>query len=189
MFLTTRHITYTGSLVGIHHIVEECRVLWKTEPRLQPIPAELPRDHVPILLTLGYTLQPQRGEASTARGSDGTCKRLQTACRRGANEFFQAVESSFDKAKPRFDMLRENPTADAHWALWVDCMREPAQTFFGLHRTSKRETTNKKNDCRHCVANWFLNKQSAESRLGSSGMHTGTTALNNTCTHGTGSCR
>ena len=37
-------------------------------------------------------------------------------------------------------MLRENSTADAHWALWVDCMREPAPTFFSLHHTSKRRT-------------------------------------------------
>ena len=61
--------------------------LWKnvecTGRRLQQIPAGLPRDHVPILLTLRYILQPQRGEAPTARrGLDGTCKRLQIACRR-----------------------------------------------------------------------------------------------------------
>ena len=59
-------------------------------------------------------------------------------------EFLQAVDSSFKKAKSRFDMLRENPTADAHWALWVDCMREPAQTFFSLHRTSKRDDAQKR---------------------------------------------
>ena len=56
----------------------------------------------------------------------------------------QAVDSSFEKAKSRFDMLRESPTADAHWALWVDYVGEPAQTFFSLHRTSKRDDAQKR---------------------------------------------
>ena len=38
-------------------------------------------------------------------------------------ECLQAVDSSFEKAKSRFDMLRENPTVDAHWALFV-CPRD-----------------------------------------------------------------
>ena len=44
-------------------------------------------------------------------------------------------------------------------------------------------------DCWHCGASWFLNKQRAQNRWESSGRHTGTweTALNNTCTVGTGS--
>ena len=40
-------------------------MLWKTGRRLKLIPAGLPRDHTPIPLALRYTLQPQRGEAST----------------------------------------------------------------------------------------------------------------------------
>ena len=40
-------------------------------------------------------------------------------------------------------MLRENPTADAHWTLWVDCVRESAQRFFSRHRTSKRDDAQK----------------------------------------------
>ena len=59
-------------------------------------------------------------------------------------ECLQAVDSSFEKAKSRFDMLRENATADAHWALWVDCMRELAQTFFSVDRTYKRDDAQKR---------------------------------------------
>ena len=54
-------------------------------------------------------------------------------------ECLQAVDKSFEKAKPKFEALREVPTPDTHWAFWVDCMREPARTFFSLHRTSKRD--------------------------------------------------
>ena len=63
VFLTTRYLAYAGSQVGpvgIHHMVEECGVLCGTGRRLQLIPAGLPRHHMPILLTLRYTLQPQR---------------------------------------------------------------------------------------------------------------------------------
>ena len=50
--------------------------LWKTaecsgKRSAELIPAGVPRDHMPILLTLRYTLQPQRGEASTARAGIG----------------------------------------------------------------------------------------------------------------------
>ena len=54
-------------------------------------------------------------------------------------EFLKAVDGSFGKARPKFEALREDPTNDAHWALWTECMREPAQTFFSLNRTSKRD--------------------------------------------------
>ena len=70
----------------MHHIVNECRVLWKTGRRLQIIPARLPRDHMPILLNLRYTLQPQRTEAETQSGSKWACKRLQTVCRGVTND-------------------------------------------------------------------------------------------------------
>ena len=52
VFLTTRYLAYAGSQVGpvgIHHMVEECGVLWRTGRRLELIPAGLPRDHMPIL--------------------------------------------------------------------------------------------------------------------------------------------
>ena len=39
---TSRTLDHWVWPVGIHHIVEDCRVLWKTGPR----------DHMPILLTL-----------------------------------------------------------------------------------------------------------------------------------------
>ena len=85
---TSRTLDHWAGPVGIHHIVEECRVLWQTGRRLQLITTGLPRDHLPILLTLRYILHPQRGETSTARpGLDGICKRSQTACRRETNEW------------------------------------------------------------------------------------------------------
>ena len=64
---TSRTLDHWVGPVGLHHIVEDCRVLWKTERRSQLFPAGLPRDHMPILLTLRYALQLQRREASTAR--------------------------------------------------------------------------------------------------------------------------
>ena len=51
-----RRISHWVGLVGIHHIVEDCRVQWKTKRKLQLIPARLPRDHMPILI-LRYTLR------------------------------------------------------------------------------------------------------------------------------------
>ena len=98
-------------------------------------------------------------------GSDGTCKRSQIACRRETNEWnvcLQAVDSSFEKAKSRIHMLREKPKADAHWALWVDCELLKRSSAYIAH---PRETTHR-SDCRHCVANWVLNKHSAEKQMG-----------------------
>ena len=46
--------------------------------------------------------------------------------------------------KQKFEALREDPTFDAHWALWVDCMRELARTFFSLHRTPKMDDAQKR---------------------------------------------
>ena len=82
----------------------------------------------------------------------GTCKRSQVACRRETNEwnFLQAVVSSLEKAKSRFEAVRENPTPDAHWALWIDCMKEPAQKFFSLHRTAKRDDAQKRLSTMRC---------------------------------------
>ena len=40
--------------------------LWNAGRKLQIIPAGLPRDHLPILLTLRYPLQPKREEAAIA---------------------------------------------------------------------------------------------------------------------------
>ena len=133
-----------------HHIVEDCRVLWKTGRRLQLAPAGLPRDHLPILLTQRYTLQPQRGEASTAlAGIRWDLQAIAGCLLKGDKQatFLQVVDSAFEKAKSR---LRENPTADALWALWVDCMREPAQTFFSLHLTSKRDDAQKRLSALRC---------------------------------------
>ena len=126
--------------VGIHHIVEECRVLWKTGRSLQIIPAGLPRDHMPILLNLRYTLQPQRTE-ETQFGHKWDLQAIADCLQRcdKREKFLQAVDNSFEQAKQKFDAIRENPAPDTHCALWVDRMREPARTFFSLHRTSKRE--------------------------------------------------
>ena len=155
-------------------------------------PCWLPRDHMPIMLTLRHTLQPQRGEASTARA--GTRWDLQAIAdyQQWSDkrvEFLQAVDSTFEKAKSRSDMLREKPTADAHWALWVDCMREPAQTFFSLDRISKRDDAKKRLSALRCklVSEQAIRREQKEKF----GRHTGTwaTTLNNICTHGTGSCR
>ena len=53
--------------------------------------------------------------------TNGTCKRLQTVSREVTNEwkFLQAVENSFVQAKHKFEATREDPTPDAHQALWV----------------------------------------------------------------------
>ena len=64
-------------------------------------------------------------------------------------EFLKAVDSSFEKAKVKFEALREDPTPDAHWALWIDCMREPARTFFSLHRTSRDDAKRRRSALRH----------------------------------------
>ena len=61
---TSRTLDHCVGSVGVHHVVEECRVLWKTARRLQIIPAGQPRDYMPILLSLRYTLQPRRTEAA-----------------------------------------------------------------------------------------------------------------------------
>ena len=117
--------------VGIHHIVEDWRVLWKTGRRLQLIPAGLPRDHMPILLTLRYTLQ-----ASTARaGIRWDLQAIEDCLQKGNKRvaFLQAVDSISEKAKSRFDMLRENPTAEG-----------TCSTFL--------QPSPNKSDCRHCVA-------------------------------------
>ena len=80
--------------VGIHHIVEECRVLWKTGRRLQIIPAGTPRDHMPILLNLRYTPQPQRTEAETQSGDKWDLQAIADCFQRGDKrvEFLQGVE-------------------------------------------------------------------------------------------------
>ena len=54
-------------------------------------------------------------------------------------ECLQAVDSSLEKAKSRFEAFREDPTPDA-----VVCVKETAHKFFSLHRTSKRNDAQKK---------------------------------------------
>ena len=53
-------------------------------------------------------------------------------------EFLEATDESFEKAISKNYALRKCPTPDAHWVLWMDCMKEPARTFFSLQSTSKR---------------------------------------------------
>ena len=77
---------------------------------------------MPILLTLRYTLQPQRGEAAAPKYDDkGDHQAIADYLQKGDKrvEFLKAVDSSFDKAKSKFEALREDPTPDAHWALWI----------------------------------------------------------------------
>ena len=139
---TARTLDHCVGPVGIHQIVEKCRVLWSTGRRLQLIPAGLPRDHMPILLTLRYTLQPQRGEIATPQLEGKWDHQAIADCLQKGDkrvEFLKAVDSSFEKARPKFEALREDPTPDAHWALWNECMRELARTFFSLNRTSKKD--------------------------------------------------
>ena len=96
-----------------------------------------------VLLDSHETTMPQRGEASTARAGIRWDLQAIADCLQKEDkrvECLQAVDSSFEKAKSRFDMF---PTAGAHWALWVDCMRELAQTFFSVHRTPKRDDAQK----------------------------------------------
>ena len=62
---TSRTLDHWAGPVGIHHVVEDCCVLWKTERRLPIIPAGLPRDHQPRLLTLRYTLRPSEWRAQS----------------------------------------------------------------------------------------------------------------------------
>ena len=89
------------------------------------------------------SLEPALHTASENSGgdTDGTCKRLQTVIQRGDKrvEFLQMVDTLFEQAKQKFEAIREDRAPDAHWALWVDCVREPATTFSSLHRTSKRD--------------------------------------------------
>ena len=97
---------------------------------------------MPILLTLRYTLQPLRGEAAAPQYEGKWDHQAIADCLQKRDmrvEFLKAVDSSFEEAKPKFEALREDPTTDARWALWIDCMREPARTFFSLHRTSKKD--------------------------------------------------
>ena len=93
--------------MGIHHIEEERRVLWQTVRRLQIIPAGLPRDHMPILLTMRYTLQLQRAEAETQNGGKWGVQAIADCLQKGDNrvEILQAVDTSFEKAKPIFEAL------------------------------------------------------------------------------------
>ena len=101
---------------------------------------------MPILLNLRYTSQPQKTETATQFGDTWDLQAIADCLQWGDKrvEFLQAVENSFEQAKQKFEAIRQDPTPDAHWALWVDCMREPARTFFSLHHTSKRETMHKR---------------------------------------------
>ena len=51
-------------------------------------------------------------------------------------EFLQAVDESFEKAKSNFDALREDPTPDVQWAIWMDFMKKPAATHVQEKRRS-----------------------------------------------------
>ena len=113
---TSRTLDHWVGPVEIHHIVEECGVLWQMVRRLQLIPAGLSRDHLPILLTLRYTPQPQRGETSTARPGIRWDLQAIADCLQKRDkrvEFPGASDGAFEKAKPRMEALREDPTLDA----------------------------------------------------------------------------
>ena len=81
-------------------MVEECGVLWQTGRRLQLSPAGLPRDDL--------LLQPQTARAGIRWDVQAIADCLQKGDKRV--EFLQAVDSSFEKAKPRSEALREDPT-------------------------------------------------------------------------------
>ena len=100
--------------------------------------------------------------------TNGNCTRLQTV--------FKGVTNGWNFCM-RLTTLSA-PTPDARWAPWVECMREPARTFFSLHRTSKRDDAQTRLSALH--------KQLAVNRWESVGRHTGTgeTTVNNTCMHG-----
>ena len=185
VFLTPRHVTYTGSLGGTCWNSPHCgRMSSALVYGAQN--TGLPPDHEPILLTLRYILQPQRGEAPTARaGIRWDLQAVADCVRKGDKrvEFLLAVDRSFEKAKPRFEALREDPTPDARWALWVDFVRNRSNVRQPPPHIQERRRT--KRDRRHCAANWFPNKHSAQNRWDSFGRHTGSwaTTLNNSCTH------
>ena len=144
-----------------------------TRPRASPVGREI------------LSAAPERGAPTERQGIRWDLQAI-ADCLKGDKrvELLQAVDSSFEKGKSRFEALREDPTLDAHRALWVDCMKETAQKFFSLHRTSKRNDAQKKLHCPPCDSNWQQKKLHAENRWESSGRHTGTwaTAPNNTCT-------
>ena len=105
------------------------RELWWPVPRWA-LPV-LPVDRLFLVGSARVTNDPQHSS-----GTNGTCKRSQIVCR---GEFLQAVDNSLEKVTPKLEALREDPTPDADWALWVDCTQEPARIFFSPHRTTKRD--------------------------------------------------
>ena len=96
---------------------------------------------MPILLTpaLHTTEQRRRHIMETL----GTCKRLQIVSREVTNEWnfckrMRTHSSKLNISSKQCERIRP-PPSPAHWTLRVECMREPARTFFSLHRTSKRD--------------------------------------------------
>ena len=110
---TSRTLDRWVGPVGIHHIVEECRVLWKTGRRLQIIPAGLPRDHMPIpyrTCATRYSLREQRRRHMLE--TSGTCKRLQAVSREVTNEWniCRQLKTHSSKLIQKFEAIREDPT-------------------------------------------------------------------------------
>ena len=141
VLLIKRHLAQAESLGGacgeFMTLLKTVACSGKYGADCRSISKGLPRDHLPILLTQRYTLQPHRREAATALSGGKWDLQAIADCLQQSSGLFATVVSSLEKAKPKFEALREDPTPDAHWALWVDCMREPARTFFSLHRTPK----------------------------------------------------
>ena len=78
------------------------------------------------------SLQPQRGVASTARA--------------GIRWNLQAGWIFCKQWTAPLRKRNRDSTAHAHWALWVDYTRGPAQTFSSLHCTSKRDDAQIRSD-------------------------------------------
>ena len=105
---TSRTLDHRVGPVGIHHIVEECRLLWKTGRRLKIIPAGLPRDRVPVHLNLRHTLQPQTTVAERKSGDQWDLPAHADCLQRSDKrvEFLQAVEHSSNRSSKQYERVR-----------------------------------------------------------------------------------
>ena len=136
-------------LVGIHHIVadcrvEDCRVLWEHGADCRSSQRASARLHANSFdLALHIAASDRRGSNIAVWGQirSASDRRLVAEGRQLCGIFLRAVDNPCKIAKVKLEASREDPTLDAYWALWVDCMSEFARTFFSLHRTSQTDDT------------------------------------------------
>eukprot|EP00974_Lingulodinium_polyedra_P028604 2755600-Lingulodinium_polyedra.AAC.1 len=114
---------------GLLRAVKNCWVDWALGRRLQLIPDQRPRDHVPIKMYVHYSLGfPEKGASRATWDLEKLGLALQTGV--GRWDYLAELESSFEQEKGALAKHAEERAPDAHWARWMAILQKVGLKHF-----------------------------------------------------------